>query len=187
MKKMIFLAGAGLAAAAVPASAQAQDATAGAQPFVGVSAGYHDLGVDDEVTIALEGFEITDSSPILGVVAGVDVPVSESFFAGVEGNYHFGTDAVDSEYGASVRLGYMAEGGAKFYLRGGYQVIDLDPYKLTEPEPPAGSLDDLDDSGGDYLVGAGVEFPIGGIALRVNLDSVGFDTMRATTGVTFSF
>lgn len=186
MKKTIFLAGAAVAALSMPAAAHAQDAGS-AQPFIGVSAGYHDLGVDDEATIALDGFEINDSSPIVGVVAGVDFPVGESFFAGLEGNFHLGTDAVDSEYGASVRLGFMAEGGAKFYLRGGYQEIDLDPYKLVDPEPPAGSLDDIDDSDGDYLVGAGVEFPLGGVALRVNLDSVGFDTLRATTGVTFSF
>lgn len=186
MKKMIFLTGAAVAAAGMPAAANAQD-TASAQPFIGISAGYHDLGVDDDVTIALEGFEINDSSPIVGVVAGVDFPVGEGLFAGLEGNFHLGTDAVDSEYGASLRLGFVAEGGAKYYLRGGFQQVDLDLYKLVDPEPEAGSLDGIDDSDGDYLLGAGVEFPVGKTAIRINLDSVGLDTIRATTGVTFNF
>ncbi|WP_324827506.1 outer membrane beta-barrel protein [Qipengyuania zhejiangensis] len=185
MNKTVFAACVAVSAIAFPAAAQAQSAAA-AQPFVGISAGYHDLGVDDsDATYA--GFAINDASPIVGVIAGVDFPVASNLFAGVEANYHIGTDAIDSEYGASLRLGFRAEGGAKYYIRGGYQEVDFDLYKIIEPEQPAGTFDGIDDSDGDYLVGAGVEFPIGKAALRVNLDTIGFDSLRATTGVAFSF
>lgn len=187
MNKRILLAGAAVASFAIPAAAQAQDAGSSAEPFVGVSVGYHDLGVDSDIADGLTGVEINDSSLIIGVVGGVDFPVSQDLFAGVEGNYHFGTSAVDSEYGASVRFGYRDSGGAKYYVRGGYQEVDFDAYKLIDPEPAAGTFDGVDTTDGDYLVGAGVEYPIGGAALRFNLDTISFDTLRATTGVAFTF
>ena len=164
---------------ATPSVAKAQDAETAGEGFVGLSAGYHDLG-------APSGFGIDDSSPIVGVFAGYDLPLGAKVFAGVEGNYHLGTDVIDSEYGASVRLGFGSEGGAKFYARGGYQWVDLDVYKIADIEPD-GSLDGLDDTDGDYLVGLGVDFPVGGAAVRVNIDTISFDTVRATTGVAFAF
>ena len=49
---------------------------------------------------------------------------------------------------------------------------------------PAG----LDDTVGDYLVGGGVDVPIGSKAMfRVNVDTISFDTLRATAGVGFRF
>ncbi|MGI8943219.1 MAG: outer membrane beta-barrel protein [Qipengyuania sp.] len=184
MNKFVLSAAIGLAAVTLPAAAQAQEAAVG--PYVGLSAGYHDLGVDSDDP-DFGGFEINDSSPILGVIGGVDFPLGSSAFAGVEGNYHFGTDVIDSEYGGSARLGFRAEGGAKFYVRGGYQVLDLDPYKIVDVDLPDGSLDDVDDSDGDYLVGVGADFPVGASSLRVNLDTVSFDTLRATVGFAFGF
>lgn len=181
MKKIVLASVAAAAAFALPTAAQAQDA--GAETFVGVSAGYHDLGADD---IADEfGVDIDDSSVTLGVFAGADFPVGSGAFAGVEANYNFGFDAIDSEYGASVRLGFRDAGGAKYYLRGGYQWVDLDVAKITGLDEA--DVADIDDTGGDYLVGAGVEFPIGGAALRVNIDTIAFDTLRATTGVAVKF
>ena len=184
MKKItVALAG---AAACISLPAVAQD-SAGAEPFIGVSAGYHDLGVDGDVEPALAGFDINDGSPIVGVFAGVDFPMGSDLFAGIEGNFHIGTDVIDSEYGASARFGFRANGGAKYYVRGGYQVVDLDPYKVVEPRAPDGTFDGFDDSDSDYLVGAGVEFPIGRSALRINLDTISFDTLRATAGFAFRF
>lgn len=78
MNKRILLAGAAVASFAIPAAAQAQDAGSSAEPFVGVSVGYHDLGVDSDIADGLTGVEINDSSLIIGVVGGVDFPVSQS-------------------------------------------------------------------------------------------------------------
>ena len=46
---------------------------------------------------------------------------------------------------------------------------------------------DLEDTFDDYLVGAGVDFGLGGAVVRVNLDTISFDTLRATAGVGFKF
>lgn len=164
------------AAIAVPSSAQAQDAKA--EPFVGLSAGYHDLGVDDE------GLDIDDTGAIFGVVAGVDFPVSETFFVGFEGNYHIGTDAIDNEYGVAARLGLRTSENSKIYLRGGYQEVDVDLSRFVTP-----AVVGLDDTDGDYLVGVGGEFGLGGrnAAIRVGVDTISFDSVRATAGVVFSF
>ena len=167
-------------ALALPTAAQAQDEAPKAEVFVGPSVGYHDLGVDLSV-IGLD----EDGGIIYGGVIGVDVPVGEKVFVGIEGNFHLGSELIDSEYGVSARAGIRLDGGAKLYVRGGYQEVDFDFGVFNAPAITAG----LDDSDGDYLVGAGAEFPLGDgpIALRVNLDTVSFDTTRATAGVLFSF
>lgn len=173
------------AAFALPTAAQAQDVIPG-EGFVGVSAGYHDLGVDTDELATIGGIEIDDASPIVGVFAGYDFPIGVSAFAGIEGNYTYGFDAIDSEIGASLRLGMRVPGGAKFYVRGGYQHVDLDPEEIVDMDLGA-ALEDIDDSDGDYLVGLGADFGLGNTLLRVNLDTVGFDTLRATAGVGFKF
>ena len=50
---------------------------------------------------------------------------------------------------------------------------------------PAGT----DDTDGDYLVGAGVEFGLGDspIAFRAGIDTIAFDSTRATVGVLYKF
>ncbi|WP_340587794.1 outer membrane beta-barrel protein [Erythrobacter alti] len=184
MKKFALAATASLAALSLPSIANAQEA----EVFVGVSGGYHDLGVDGEIEDEFPGVGIDDGSPIFGAYAGVDVPLGESLFAGVEGNYHIGTSAIDSEYGASLRLGFQDQGGAKYYLRGGYQEVNFDYAEIIDLEVPAGTYDGLDDTDGDYLVGAGAEFPLGTNAmLRVNVDTIAFDSARATAGIGFRF
>lgn len=185
MKNALKFAASAAVFACLPATAQAQESRA--ETYVGLSAGYHDLGADPEVTAAVAGLQIEDSSPIVGAFAGVDFPLGGRLFAGIEANYHFGTDVIDHEYGASGRLGIRSEGGAKFYVRGGYQEVDIDPYKVTNVTVPPGTFDGIDDSEGDYLVGAGVDFPIGRAALRFNIDTIGFDTLRPTAGVAFRF
>ncbi|WFL76960.1 outer membrane beta-barrel protein [Altererythrobacter arenosus] len=180
MKKFSLLVAVAAGAVALPTAASAQEAAA--ETYVGISAGIHDLGVDEDDL----GVELEDSSPIIGVVAGVDFPLGQSTFAGVEGNYHFGTDAIDSEYGASVRVGFQANGGAKYYVRGGYQWVDLDVEEIAGID--LGPLaDDIDDTDGDYLVGVGADFPIGNSAFRVNLDTISFDTIRGTVGYVLKF
>ena len=83
-------------ALALPAAAQAQSETStDVEPYVGVSADYHDLGTG----------VADDDGVVYGVVAGVDVPVGETLFVGAEANFHLGENAIDSEYGAAARIG----------------------------------------------------------------------------------
>lgn len=129
MKKQLV---AGLLAAAMmtPAAALAQDSNEN-EKFIGVSVGYYVLGVGSGEA---DGVELDDASPIFGVVAGADFPIGGNLFAGVEGNFHFGTDAVDYEYGALARFGIADSSGTKYYLRGGYQEIELDVEEILDIE-----------------------------------------------------
>lgn len=182
MKKLALMTAAAAVAIAAPSVASAQEATS--EAYVGLSAGLHDLGADD---VAEDfGIEVDDSAVIFGVVGGVDFPMGSTTFAGVEGNFHLGTGAVDSEYGASARFGFRSEGGAKYYVRGGYQWVDIDVEELLDMD--LGGLEDsVDDTGGDYLVGIGADFPVGQGAFRVNVDTISFDTLRGTAGFVFNF
>jgi opacity protein-like surface antigen len=173
MKKIAFSSLGALAAMAVPAVAQAQSSDDGAiEPYVGVTAGYHDIGT------APKG----NDGAIFGVVAGVDVPVGETFFVGAEGNFNIGTGAIDQEYGGAARFGVKLNDNAKVYVRGGYQEVKYDLSGLAFIAPPPESF-------GDYLVGAGAEFGIGNspFKIRVGVDTIGFDTTRATGGLVFGF
>jgi opacity protein-like surface antigen len=184
MKKIAFTTLAAMGAIALPAAAQAQDA----QPDVtiGASVGLHDLGVDvDEPDF--DDFNIDESGEIYGGFVAVDFPLGANLFAGVEGNAHFGTGPIDAEYGASARLGFRTEGGAKIYARGGYQWVDIDAGNLIGvPEFDADDFG-IDTTAGDYLVGVGTEIPVGGVVLRANVDTIAFDTLRGTVGVGFKF
>ena len=166
-----------LGAVALPAAAQAQStaATSGPELYVGASAGIHDLGI---------GLP-NDDGKIYGVVAGVDVPLGETLFAGVEGNYHLGDGAIDNEYGVAARLGMRIGERSKVFVRGGYQEVEFDVRQLVGVNPPAG----FDNSDGDYLVGAGVEFGLGDspVTFRAAIDTIAFDSTRATVGVLFGF
>ncbi len=176
MKKFLALPLIALAAAGVSTTAQAQS-TATAQPYIGLSGGYHDAGV---------GGGVEDAGAIGGVIAGVDFPVGESLTIGVEGNYHLGTNAIDSEYGVAARLGFPVGGnGSLLFVRGGYQEVNFDLAEVVGGPVLPG----LDDTDGDYLVGVGGEFGLGGsnTRLRVGVDTIAFDTVRATAGVTFRF
>ncbi|MXO74732.1 hypothetical protein GRI40_05795 [Altererythrobacter aerius] len=186
MKKRILIAAA-LATAGFAGTAQAQDA-AGTGAFVGLSGGYHDLGADTDDIANATGLDVNDGGAIYGVVAGVDFPLGQgNAFAGVEGNFHLGSGVIDSEYGVAARLGMRTDGGAKFYVRGGYQEVNIDPYNVVDVDVPAGTFDGLDDTSGDYLVGLGAEYPIGNAGLRFNVDTIAFDSVRGTVGVVFGF
>lgn len=165
-----------LASAGFASTAQAQTAQT-AQPYIGLSGGYHDAGV---------GGGVEDAGAIGGIVAGVDVPVGESLTLGVEGNYHLGTNAIDSEYGVAARLGFPIGGNRSLlFVRGGYQEVNFDLAEVVGG-PVAPGLDDTD---GDYLVGVGGEFGLAGspARIRVGVDTIAFDTVRATAAVTFRF
>ena len=185
MKKIAFTTLVAMGAIALPAAAQAQDA----QPDVtiGASVGLHDLAVDVD-DADLDGFNIDESGEIYGGFAAVDFPIGGNLFAGVEGNAHFGSGPIDAEYGASARLGFRTDGGAKIYARGGYQWVDVDAGNLIgAPDFDESDFPGLDTTIGDYLVGVGTEIPVGGVVLRANVDTIAFDTLRGTVGVGFKF
>jgi hypothetical protein len=178
MKTIPFTTLAALGAIALPAAAQAQSTDAPkVEPYVGLSAGIHDLGL---------GLP-DDDGGIYGIVAGVDVPVGKTFFIGAEGNYHFGDGLIDSEYGIAARAGVRLGETGKLFVRGGYQEVDFDIVTILGGPGPL--LPGMDTSDGDYLVGAGVEFGIGDspVRLRAGIDTIAFDSTRATAGVLYAF
>lgn len=186
MKNIAFTALAALGAIALPTAAQAQDNNTKPEITVGASAGIHDLGLDVD-DARFDPIDIDDSGEIYGGFVAVDFPLSNNLFIGGEGNLHLGSGPIDAEYGASARLGLRTDGGSKIYVRGGYQWVDLDAGGLVNLPGFDEDDFDLDTTGGDYLVGAGVEFPIGGLSLRANVDTIAFDTLRGTVGVGLRF
>lgn len=174
MKKFALLTLSAVAALGLATGAQAQDAAASAQPYVGLSGGYHSLGVSGVND---------DDGAIYGVVGGVDFPVGETLTLGVEGNYHLGTNAIDSEYGVAAKLGFPIGETSQLFVKGGYQEVNLDLGNF------GGAGLGLDDTDGDYLVGVGGEFGVGDspARIRVGVDTIAFDTVRATAGVIFKF
>jgi outer membrane immunogenic protein len=157
------------------APAFAQDAPK-VQPYIGAQIGSHDIGTSGAAD---------DNGMIYGGYIGVDVPVSGAVFVGVEANYNLGNSAIDREYGIVAKIGTEISPGTKLFVRGGYQEVDLDLAKFSGVSPvPAG----LDDTDGDYLVGVGGDFGVTeNVAIRAAVDTIAFDSVRATAGVTFRF
>ncbi|MEE4200160.1 outer membrane beta-barrel protein [Erythrobacter sp.] len=165
----------GMGALALPGAVFAQNDAIEAEPFVGASIGIHDLGSDLD----------DDDGGVYGAVAGVDVPLGPTLFVGGEANFHFGDGIIDEEYGVAARLGARVGRNSKLYLRAGYQEIELDASAFAPITVP----DTFDLSDGDFLLGAGVDFGVGDgpIRLRAAIDTVSFDTTRATTGIILAF
>lgn len=188
MRKIAIITLAGAAAFALPAAAHAQVAD-GAEITVGASGGYHDLEVRSDAATRAQ-LDIDDDALIYGGFVAVDFPMGENAFVGIEGNGHFGNGAVDKEYGASARLGFRTDEGSKFYVRGGYQWVDIDVSNIvgTDLDDVFGDDEfDFDTTAGDYMVGVGAEASLGNFVLRGNLDTIAFDTLRATAGVAVRF
>ena len=177
----IYALGVALAALVVAAPATAQESGPAAATFYGgASAGYHDV-FDNPFG--------DDGGAIFGGLAGVDLPVSPNVVVGVEGNYHLGTGAIDSDYGVAGRLGYKFPSGGVAYVRAGYQWINVDVGNVAGIELDEDDFD-LDDTVDDYLVGVGGEFPLGTegrMRLRVGVDTVSFDTWRPSAALVIGF
>lgn len=163
---------------ATPVFAQEEsDATV----YIGANIGIHDLGATNDL-----GVDIDDNGFIYGGYIGVDVPVGDTLIIGAEGNFNLGTSAIDSDYGVTAKLGVQFGNGGQLFLRGGYQEINLDISNFSN-----GLLTDADfpdDTEGDYLLGVGGQIKVSErVRLRAVLDTIAFDSTRATVGLQFNF
>ncbi len=172
---MKFITGAAVMSAALIAAPAMAQSTDQARFYGGASVGYHSL--DDSIVSDVEG-------AIYGGIAGVDIPAGETLMMGVEANYHAGTADIDSEYGIAAKLGVRVGDAGQLFVKGGYQEVDFDLDNILGAAVPAG----LDDTDGDYLVGVGGEFPINDkVSFRAGVDTIAFDSTRATMGVVVKF
>lgn len=188
MKKFALLVSAVALPFAVPSVAHAQEST-GARPYVGVQAGLHNLGVDED-DIDTAGFDLDDSALTYGVYGGVDFDLGKSAVVGVEGNFNLGEGPIDAEYGIAGRIGYRAKGGTIIFARAGYQWINVDGAGLIGVDEDLIDDDDLDvsDTVGDILVGVGADIAVGErMGVRVAVDTVSFDTLRPSVGLHLRF
>ena len=184
MKKLALIATAAFIPLALPTAAYAQE-TSGAHPYIGAQIGLHDLGVDEDDID--DTFEIDDSAMIYGVYGGVDFDIGSAAIAGVEGNFNLGNGPLDSEYGIAGRVGFRAAGGTVVFARAGYQWVNYDINGLLdlddEDEVDEDDLD-IDDTDGDWMFGVGADIGVGpAMGVRVAVDTISFDTLRATLGV----
>lgn len=165
--KLFAFAAAAAAAALVPAAASAD---VGNGFYVGLQGGYHD-------------FEAGVDGGVFGGFAGYNREVGNGIVLGVEGNYNIGTNDVDSEYGASVHIGTKIGGDNLLFVRGGYQEVNFDLSSIA-----GGPVTGVDDTDGDYLVGVGADIGVTPkSALRIAVDTIAFDSVRATAGVSYRF
>lgn len=170
--KTLWFGSAILAATVIAAPAYAQSQ---ADFYIGAEVGYHDLGSNPFGD---------DSGVIYGTYVGVDLPIGEQMVIGIEGNYNLGTDAIDSEYGVAAKLGLRVGNGGQIFVRGGYQEVNFDLQNLVGVPVPG----NVDDTAGDYLVGVGGQVMLSpNVSLRAVLDTIAFDSVRATAGVALHF
>lgn len=190
MNKFALAALATAGALAMPVAAQAEthdgNEVKSQEITVGVTTGLHDLGINRELRNAT-GRNADDLAQTVGGFVAADKMIGSNFFTGLEANMNVGPGSgINYEYGGSLRLGYRGHDGAKVYMRGGYQWVDINLGNILGV-PDAAVPANLQGHASDYLVGAGVELPAGKVILRGNVDSVGFDTVRGTLGVGVRF
>lgn len=197
MKKILALTAAATAFVAAPAAAQD-----GTEFYAGATAGYHDVTEIDFTEIGLDQ-QTGVNGAIFGGFAGVTLPTEGNMVLGLEGTVMGGTDSIDMEYGVSGIVGTRIGTDSRVYARAGYHWVDLDiegiannvaddfgftgaERALLIAELEAGL--DGEDTGDGYLLGIGADFGLGSNAfVRANVDTVEFDTVRATAGLGLRF
>lgn len=179
MRRTFFaIASLGALAAASPAFAQDGGSSSSIEPYVGVSAVYDSFDAKEN------GGSIPEFGPdgwLVEGVAGVNLPVGDKFFVGVEGNLAKGVDGnIDWEYGAAGRAGLKLNDIGLLYGKVGYNWIELD----NAPVPG------VDKSFDGVVWGAGFEVGPKGGNLRVRGEFTtmnNFDSIRPTLGVVMGF
>lgn len=178
MKKLLLAAVA--AVSFIPAAAMAQDTAPdgtkafGIEPYVGVMAGYHNFDA--------RGFQNNGpKGALVQGVAGVNVPLG-AFFVGAEGNVAKGFDDIDWEYGVVGRAGFRAGESGMIYGKAGYQWVNL--------EGPGNRSNEIYGAGvevGPKDIGLGGVTGNSGIRLRLEVDTVDFNSIRPMAGVIAHF
>ncbi|MBZ6378744.1 hypothetical protein B5C34_11315 [Pacificimonas flava] len=199
MKTISILAAA--AALSVPGGALAQSADFSG-PYVGLSASYQDFDADSDIDETdfdesfFNGLGYGIDGGTFGGYAGYSAPLGRNAIIGAEINGAFGESEIDGEYGITGHIGVVPTEGVMLFARGGYQEINFDTGNILEefgqlnPDVEEDIDDDdlgLDDTQGDYTVGAGAEFAAGPGAFRVAVDTVAFDTIKVGAGYTLRF
>lgn len=192
MKFKFLVSATAAAVACVAAPAMAQDRNEGSF-YVGGQIGYHDLSVGNEANVP-GVVNVDDAGLIYGGVIGLEFNVGESpVVLGVEANGNLGDGPIESEYGVLGFVGYEMTPSTMISLRGGYQEVRFDYYELlglTEGAniPVDRTIFGLDQTADDYLVGVGARFMLGdNLAVRGAVDTLGFDTVRGTVGLSVHF
>ena len=173
-----FYAIASLAAVAAASPALAQDAAPRSiEPYVGVT------GVYDSFDAKENGSGIPEFGPdgwLVEAVAGVNVPVGDMFFVGVEGNVAKGVDGdMDWQYGAAGRAGLRLNDTGLLYGKVGYNWIELDSAPLG-----------VDRSYDGVVWGGGFEIAPGpsNVRLRGEFTTMNnIDSIRPSLGVVVGF
>ena len=176
-----------LAAATFSAPAMAQADDYEGSFFIGPQVGYHDFQIDDD---EFDGaLDINDGGFLVGGVLGLDVPIGETpAVFGFEADANFGTDAIDSDFGAVAYLGYNMTEQFQIQARGGWRWVRIDPFAVVGATPGQdpildNELSEARQSADDYSVGLGARYSMGNIGLRAAVDTVSFDTIRGTVAL----
>ena len=200
IKKILLSCGAALAMTATPAFAQ-QAPGADTEIYVGGQVGYHMIDEIDFNDIGINASTDIDGLTY-GAFGGVNFASESNITLGVEGNYSFGSDAIDREYGIAGLVGTRIGDNSRIFLKGGYQWVDFDVADIA-----AESADDLgitgadrtdfingvstyldgEDVGSGFLAGIGADVGVGPGFLRLGVDTIEFDTVKATAGFGFKF
>ena len=186
---MKYLIGGIAAALAFPAAALAQgtapDGTPafGIEPYVGVTAGYHDFDSDNQgrLTTNCNGASGCPDGAVIEGVAGVNVPLGPVFF-GAEGNIAKGFSGIRWEYGAYGRAGFRAGASGLIYGKAGYQWVSTDDQGKDHNWAYGLGLE----IGPKDIGLSGVSLPAG-IRFRSEVSTFDFHSLRPTAGVVFHF
>lgn len=181
MRRILFaaVASVGALAAASPALAQDAGSSRSIEPYVGVT------GVYDSFDSKTNEAGIPPFGPegwLVEGVAGVNVPLGDKFFVGVEGNVAKGVSGdIDWEYGAAGRAGVRLSDHGLFYGKVGYNWVEFD----GPGDQPLG-----DRSYDGVVWGAGVEIAPGAGNLRLRGEFTtmnNIDSIRPTVGAVLAF
>lgn len=171
-----FLTAIGALAAASPALAQ-ETSPRSIEPYVGVT------GVYDSFDAKENGSGRPEFGPdgwLVEGVAGVNVPVGDTFFVGVEGNVAKGVDGdIDWEYGAAGRAGLKLQDMGLLYGKVGYNWVKLEHRPLVGDRNFDGIV-----WGGGFELGPRE----GNIRLRGEFTTMNnIDSIRPSLGVVMAF
>lgn len=154
----------------------------GVEPYFGVMGGYHDFDNDPDPSSRIQG---STEGALVGGILGFNFPLGP-IVLGVEGNGAKGFGDIDWEYGVSGLVGFRAGESGQIFARAGYQWIEAKQRRFP--------LETVDRQGEDVLYGIGFEvgpadigIGLAGTRFRVNIDTLGFDSLRTTAGILFHF